>query len=90
MTLTLQTIKQIILLITLIFNFFVPGCISTITPPTDTLIPDLEPPNVVIWENPTVTHFKQDYNTTFTMSWDDTRPSDYQLAPIDEKYGLSH
>ncbi|UCG03903.1 MAG: hypothetical protein JSW11_07935 [Candidatus Heimdallarchaeota archaeon] len=40
--------------------------------------------------NPRVTHFWQDCNTTFTMSWDDVRFSDVNLAPIDEKYDISH
>lgn len=43
-----------------------------------------------IWGNPRVTHFWQDCNTTFTMSWDDVRFSDVNLAPIDEKYDISH
>ncbi|MHA2203462.1 MAG: polysaccharide deacetylase family protein, partial [Candidatus Hodarchaeales archaeon] len=40
--------------------------------------------------NPRVTRFWQDCNTTFTMSWDDVRISDVNLASIDEKYDISH
>lgn len=39
---------------------------------------------------PAATYFYQGCNTTFTMSWDDVRPADIHLAPIDEKYGISH
>ncbi len=41
-------------------------------------------------EKPRVTYFSQDCNTTFTLSWDDARPYDVKLAPIDQKYGISH
>ncbi|MFX1507209.1 MAG: polysaccharide deacetylase family protein, partial [Promethearchaeota archaeon] len=43
-----------------------------------------------IWGKPYVTHFWQDCNTTFIMSWDDARSSDVYLGPIDEKFGISH
>jgi hypothetical protein len=41
-------------------------------------------------EKPRVTYFSQDCNTTFTLSWDDVRPYDVNLAPINQKYGISH
>ncbi len=40
--------------------------------------------------NPEVTYFRQGCNTTFTLSWDDIRGSDFNLALIDEKYGITH
>jgi hypothetical protein len=42
------------------------------------------------WEKPHITHFWQDCNTTFTLSWDDARIWDVNLAPIDERYGIRH
>jgi peptidoglycan/xylan/chitin deacetylase (PgdA/CDA1 family) len=41
-------------------------------------------------DKPRITHFSQDCNTTFVLSWDDARSSDVNLAPIDQKYGISH
>lgn len=40
--------------------------------------------------SPGVTYFHQGCNTTFTLSWDDIRGPDFNLASIDEKYGITH
>ena len=63
----------------LVYNVFITGYIV----PTSTIGGE-------IWGDPYVTHFWQDCNTTFTLSWDDVRFSDVNLAPIDEKFGISH
>lgn len=47
-------------------------------------------PTGIFWEKPQVTYFWQGCNTTFMLSWDDARLYDINLAPIDEKYGISH
>jgi hypothetical protein len=41
-------------------------------------------------KKPRITHFSQDCNTTFVLSWDDARLTDVYLSPIDQKYGISH
>ncbi|UCG03711.1 MAG: hypothetical protein JSW11_06935 [Candidatus Heimdallarchaeota archaeon] len=46
--------------------------------------------NQNIWGEPRITFFWQGCNTTFVMSWDDAHSSDINLAPIDEKLGISH
>lgn len=46
--------------------------------------------NIYSWEKPHISYFWQDCNTTFTLSWDDARIWDVNLAPIDERYGIKH
>ncbi len=53
--------------------------------------PPISNPNFSQFPNkPRITYFSQDCNTTFTLSWDDARLYDVKLAPIDQKYGISH
>jgi hypothetical protein len=57
---------------------------------------DIDPPPIRIPSfrqfpnKPRITHFSQDSNTTFVLSWDDARITDAYLSPIDQKYGISH
>ncbi|MFX0207982.1 MAG: hypothetical protein ACFFDT_18495, partial [Candidatus Hodarchaeota archaeon] len=54
------------------------------------VIPDSLSITQMEWRDPFVTYFAQGCNTTFIISWDDARVPDYNLAPIDEKYGIIH
>ncbi|MGQ4894938.1 MAG: polysaccharide deacetylase family protein [Candidatus Njordarchaeia archaeon] len=76
-----KIILSALLVATLIVSIFFTLSISLKIP-----IPRLRRSNLrIITEN-----FMWGANTTFVISWDDARPTDIYLAPIDERYGIRH